>query len=131
MTSSTASDAALAVAHALSRASEEAIGSDLVAVILHGSLASGDFAARASDIDLLVVTRRPLADDVKSSVVNTVMSVARGAWLDYRVVASSAALRPALVPTLDLAVGIHPDAPHGWEIERGPTGEPDLLFEFA
>ncbi|MEM7226727.1 MAG: nucleotidyltransferase domain-containing protein [Pseudomonadota bacterium] len=38
----------------------QALGGDLVGVYLHGSLASGGFDPARSDIDILVVARRPL-----------------------------------------------------------------------
>jgi streptomycin 3"-adenylyltransferase len=40
----------------------DTIGDALIAVILHGSLATGCFNERRSDVDLLVVTRRPIED---------------------------------------------------------------------
>ena len=40
----------------------DTIGDELVAVILHGSLATGCFNERRSDVDLLVVTRGPIED---------------------------------------------------------------------
>lgn len=40
----------------------DTIGDELVSVILHGSLATGCFNERRSDVDLIVVTRRPIED---------------------------------------------------------------------
>jgi predicted nucleotidyltransferase len=131
MTSANARESALETAHDLSRGSQREIGSNVVAVILHGSLVSGDFVANKSDIDLLVIVHRPLADQQKSSLASTVTSLARGRWVDYRVVTSDVALRPLPLPKLDFYVGMHPSVPHGVEVEHGPLGEPDLLFEFA
>jgi hypothetical protein len=40
----------------------DTLGDELLAVILHGSLATGCFNERRSDVDLLVVTRGPIED---------------------------------------------------------------------
>src|SRR5437868_3442955 len=56
---------ALRTADALSRETQGLVGSELEALILHGSLTSGDFVVDQSDIDLLAVVRRPLANDAK------------------------------------------------------------------
>ena len=47
-----------ALAERFAGASREILGGDLVGVYLHGSLAMGCFNAKASDIDLIVVTGR-------------------------------------------------------------------------
>jgi aminoglycoside adenylyltransferase-like protein len=109
------------------------IGSNLVAVILHGSLVAADFVAGRSDVDLLVIVRSSLTDEQRRSLADAVTELARPrrAWVDYRVVTSEQALRPSRAPTLDFYVGMHPDLPGGVEIEHTPTGEPDLLFEYA
>lgn len=46
----------------------EALGDALVGIYLHGSLALGCFNPRCSDLDLLVVTRRPLADRERAAL---------------------------------------------------------------
>jgi streptomycin 3"-adenylyltransferase len=109
------------------------IGSNLVAVILHGSLVAADFVADQSDVDLLLIVRSSLTDEQRRSLADAVTEVARPrrAWVDYRVVTSEQAVRPLRTPTLDFYVGMHPDLPGGVEIEHTPTGEPDLLFEYA
>jgi hypothetical protein len=122
---------ALETADELARASQKAIGSNLVAVILHGSLVSGDFVSDSSDIDLLVIVERPLAHAPKLSLESAVTSVAHDQWVDYRVVTADVALHPPRLPTLDFSVGVHPGLPDGVEIEHAPLREPDLLFEFA
>jgi hypothetical protein len=124
---------ALETADDLLHESQRVIGSNLVAVILHGSLVSADFVADRSDVDLLLIVRSPLADKQRRSLADAVTQVAqqRRAWVDYRVVTSEQARRPPPTPTLDFYVGMHPDLPEGIEIEHTPIGEPDLLFEFA
>ena len=131
MASANARASALETADELAHASEQLVGSNLVAVILHGSLVSGDFVADKSDIDLLVIVQRPLADKQKRSLENAVMSLARGLSVDYRVVTADVALYPPRLPALDFSVGMHPGVPFGVEVEHAPIREPDLLFEFA
>jgi hypothetical protein len=116
----------------LLRESQDVIGSDLVAVILHGSLVSHDFVANKSDIDVLVIAAAPLADEQKERLGDAVMLVGqrRRVWVDYRLVTAEAARHPRPVPTLDFYVGMHPGHADA-EITHGPVGEPDLLFEFA
>jgi hypothetical protein len=128
-----AEQSALDTADELLRQSEDVIGSNVVAVILHGSLVSKDFVANKSDIDLLVIVGDRLADEDKRMLGDGVTWIAqrRRAWVDYRVVTSAAAVQPVRMPTLDFYVGVHPDLRMGVEIVHGPAGEPDLLFEFA
>lgn len=124
---------ALEVAGELSRESRRALGANLVAVILHGSLASGDFVPTESDIDVLVVIHQPLSHEHKRVLGDSVALVARRnrAWMDFRVVTADVAERPQRVPMLDFSVGVHAGLPAGIEVEQGPAPEPDLLFEFA
>jgi hypothetical protein len=46
-----------------------ALGANLVGIYLHGSLALGCFTPERSDIDVLVVTERPLSDEQRTNVV--------------------------------------------------------------
>ena len=128
-----AARSALETADDLLHESQRVIGSNLVAVILHGSVVSADFVADRSDVDLLLIVRSPLAGKQRRSLADAVTKLARQrrAWVDYRVVTSEQASRPPPAPTLDFYVGMHPDFPGGVEIEHSPTREPDLLFEFA
>jgi hypothetical protein len=125
-----ARESALAIADDLLRASQREVGSNLIAVMLHGSLVSGDFVVDRSDIDLLVIVHGPLTAQQKSSLETTVTSLAHHRWLDYRVVTSESARQPSRSPMLDFYVGTHPDLPDGIEVNRDPMAEPDLLFEF-
>ncbi len=53
------------------------LGSDLIGVYLHGSLAMGCFNPRGSDLDLLVVTRRRMTADVWKRVAELCVRYAR------------------------------------------------------
>jgi hypothetical protein len=117
----------------LSRLSHDELGGNLVAVILHGSLVSGDFTPGRSDIDLLLIVRHPIAPEQRDNLAGAVTRLARqrSAWVDYRIVTAAEARRPQRLPTLDFSVGAHPDLPDGVEIADTPMAEPDLLFEFS
>jgi hypothetical protein len=54
------------------------LGPDLVALYLHGSLATGDFDARDGDIDLLAVTRTGVDEALRDSVGRAVEQLATG-----------------------------------------------------
>ena len=131
MASESERESALETANLWSRESQRVLGANLVAVILYGSLVSGDFVANKSDIDLLVIVDRPLADEQKRSLESAVTSLARGRRIDYRVVTSDVALHPPRMPTCDFYIVVHPGLPERVEIERAPIGEPVLLFKFA
>jgi streptomycin 3"-adenylyltransferase len=51
----------------------DALGDNLVGIYLHGSLALGCFNPKRSDIDVLVVTGHPLADEERSRVAHTLL----------------------------------------------------------
>jgi hypothetical protein len=124
---------ALELANGLVGVTQHIVGTGVVAQVLHGSLASGDFAPNKSDVDLLVIVREPLDDAQKSRLGDavTVLAQRRGVWLDYRVVTSHTALHAQPAPMLDFSVGIHAGVAARVEIVRGPVAEPDLLYEFA
>jgi predicted nucleotidyltransferase len=109
------------------------LGENALAIILHGSLATGDFIPATSDIDLLVVVGLPLPDSLTAELIDTVVALAqrRGVRLDLRVVTVATARAPDRQPRMELAIGLHPTVPGGVEIAREPVAEPDLLFEFS
>lgn len=53
------------------------LGANLVGVYLHGSLAMGCFNPARSDVDLLVVSERPLPRDTKLGLVQTLLARSR------------------------------------------------------
>jgi predicted nucleotidyltransferase len=124
---------ALGVVDELSAVCRSILAEALVAVVLHGSLATGDFVASRSDVDLLVITEDHLTNLQRTGLANAVAAVAerRDVWTDVRVVTREAARRPAREPSMELYVGRHRDVPGGIEIEHGPSVEADLLFEFS
>jgi hypothetical protein len=124
---------ALAIADELSSEARRVLGSNVLGVILHGSLASGDFVPGQSDIDILVVVHVPVPDAQQQRLSARVVAIARRrrAWIDLRVVTAEEAGHPQRPPALELSVGAHPSLPTGVEVVQGPVDEPDLLFEFA
>jgi hypothetical protein len=121
------------IADELVAESRRVLGANLVAAILHGSLASDDFVANRSDIDLLVIVLRSLSEERKRVLKDTVIPLAqrRHVRIDYRVVTAETAQQRQRMPMVDLAVGMHPGLPKGVEVEDGPAPEPDLWFEFS
>ena len=93
-------------------------------VIVHGSLALGDYTPDKSDLDLLV-----LSDTATDGLVEAVQAE----WkhdptnLDLRVVAYDVAAAPTRTPRMRLYVGVHNGQ---WEVERD-IDEPDLVVEFS
>ena len=53
--------------------SKEILGDNLVGVYLHGSSVMGCFNPQKSDIDLIVVVKRPLSDEVKRAYLDMVV----------------------------------------------------------
>lgn len=93
-------------------------------VIVHGSLALGDFTPGKSDLDLLV-----LSDASTEGLVDAV----EAEWerhpvnLDFRVVSYGVAAAPSRSPRMRLYVGVHNGR---WEVYQ-EADEPDLVVEFS
>jgi len=100
-----------------------------LAVILHGSLVTGDFVPGRSDVDLLFVVEHALTDDQTGRLLDALREADhRGLPLDLRVVTRAAAASPTMSPPMEFYLGRHPGEPD--EIEMRSTGEPDLVVEF-
>ena len=93
-------------------------------VIVHGSLALGDYIPDKSDFDLLVLSDKATDDLVEAL---------QAEWkhdptaFDLRLVAYEVAAAPTRTPRMRLYVGVHNGQ---WEIERD-IAEPDLVVEFS
>ncbi|MET7418799.1 nucleotidyltransferase domain-containing protein [Dactylosporangium sp. NPDC005555] len=84
----------------------DVVRDSLRAVILHGSLATGDFLAGRSDIDLLVVVtdlRHDRARLLERLVLEADLGDAAG--IDLHVVTAAVAARPERAPPVELHVG--------------------------
>jgi hypothetical protein len=93
---------------------EAALGAELLGFYLCGSLASGDFDPRTSDIDFLGVTRGPLVPDSLATLAEAhrLLYAGRNAWLQE--------LEGSYIPTRDIRRHV-PGALHP-RLERG-SGE--------
>ena len=122
---------ALGFARRVTAISRRELGEELRSVILHGSLVFDDYRPGHSDVDLLVIVKRPLDDAQIARLADIVVAeqTAAPARLDLRVVTEAAAANPSEAPPMELYVrlGSSPSP----EIERRRPGEPDLLAEFS
>lgn len=122
---------ATAFAEELVSCCADALGDRVVAVILHGSLALGDFRPARSDIDLLIVVERPLADG-EISALREAVDPLRGeapSRVDLRVVTRATAASPTPAPAMEAHVALRPGRPAA--VEMRVAGEPDLVVEFS
>ena len=112
----------------------ESLGVDLVGLYVHGSLALGCFNAARSDVDVIALTARALADDERFAVVDLFLRVsARPYGAEAHVVAREH-LRPwRYPPPYDLHYSeahrerlLDPDA----VLARPQDGDPDLALHY-
>ena len=103
-----------------------ALDSPPASVILHGSLALGDYRPGLSDVDLLVVIEAPLGETEAEALTVLVSGLPYDA--DLRVVTSASAAAPTRAPAMELYVGQH--FGDCLEVERCKD-EPDLVAEFS
>lgn len=109
----------------------DALGDDLLGVYVHGSLALGCFNEARSDVDVVVVTARPLTDDERFAVADLFLRIsARPYGLEAHVVMTDQ-LRPwRYPPPYDFHYGeshrerlaLDPEV----AVERPTEGDPDL-----
>jgi predicted nucleotidyltransferase len=120
-----------AFAEQLANRCANALGDQVVAVILHGSLTLGDFMPGRSDIDLLVVVERPLAGAEIGALQQTIESLQGEApcRVDLRVVTREAASSPTPAPAMEAYIALQPGQPAA--VETRVAGEPDLVVEFS
>ncbi len=101
----------------------------VVGIILHGSLASGEYIPGTSDVDLLGVVASPLSGGEKGWFKELAGDVA-ARWpgpVDLRFVLEAVAAAPPRVPVLEAYAEIRPLACQvGFGVE-----EPDLVTEFS
>jgi hypothetical protein len=95
------------------------------AIIVHGSLALGDFSEEESDIDLLVLSDASTHGLVEALEAEWSRNPVK---FDLRVVSYSAAARPTRTPRMRLYVAWH--GTDGLEVKED-TEEPDLVVDFS
>jgi predicted nucleotidyltransferase len=102
-------------------------------IVLHGSLALGDYTPGHSDVDLLVIVARPLADGEITAVTDAIAADAREApaRAELRVVTREVAATPTPTRLLEVAIEIRASGDPAFHVERGPRAERDLVIEFS
>jgi len=122
---------ALAFAERLAAIYSRVLGEIVASLIVHGSLALGDYTRRHSDIDLLGVVDRPLLYSEIESLTRAVAAQQADAPApaDLRVVTRAAAAAPAQAPPMELYLRLDGSAPP--QVESRHPGEPDLVLEFS
>ena len=106
------------------------LGDDVVGLYLHGSAAFGDYNPTRSDLDVLVVTRRPLTDEQRSGVCLQLGERALpvpAATLELSVVTHHACLHPVAAPAYEL----HVNTRDGRCADGRGRNDPDLVLHFA
>jgi predicted nucleotidyltransferase len=116
----------MAFAEQLASACADVLGDAIVAVILHGSLARGDFVPGRSDIDLLVIVAESLSEEQVAAVRSTLEQRAP-ARVDLRIVTRATAAAPTRSPALEAGFVLHPGEEP--ELEARAAEEPDLVVE--
>jgi predicted nucleotidyltransferase len=122
---------AVAFATQLASRCAAALGDQVVAVILHGSLTLGDFRPGRSDIDLLVVVERPLGNEALGALREAVESLQGQVpgRVDLRVVTRAVAATPTPAPAMEASFALRPGRPA--TVETRVAAEPDLAVEFS
>jgi hypothetical protein len=121
----------LAYAQRVAAICARALGEHVRSVILHGSLALGDYIPGRSDIDLLAIVDRPLGRTRAQALTRGLIVEQTGARgrVDFRVATAAVAARPSAAPPMELYVGLEPRAEP--EIISRHPGEPDLAVELS
>ena len=115
----------------LARACEAAVRVPVRSVLLHGSLATGDFVPGVSDVDLLAVVDETLSPPEVDALVAVVSDAdpAPAAGIDLHVLTAAAAATPSPAPARELLVSRHPGA--AIEVETAVAGDADLPAELS
>jgi hypothetical protein len=114
---------------ALARAAAAALGDTVAAVILHGSLALGDYLPGRSDVDLLAVVDDPLDDARVDALTGAMAAEPPPARVDLRVVTRQVAAATAPAPPMEAYLALTPGS--GVQVERRHPGERDPVVELA
>lgn len=107
-------------------------GDSLIAVILHGSVATGEYLPGKSDVDLLVVIESPLSPAEQNALTDLARGI-RESWpsrLDLRIVLKSVALAPTQLPSLEAYVHISQEVDLTEQVQFRVL-EADLVPEFS
>ena len=108
----------------------EVLHADGVGVYLHGSAVLGGFHPDRSDLDVLVVCRRPLSPDQRAGLCRRLDRAALAvpaATLELSVVTAEACRHPVAAPPYELHVNTRDDRC----ADGTGRNDPDLLLHFA
>lgn len=110
-----------------------AVGASTRSVILHGSLASGDFLPGRSDIDLLAVIDGELPDAQAGALEELIRraDIGEASGVDLHVVTADVAGAPTPAPPMRLHIGRYDGSSIGVEVEARVTAAPDLPAELS
>jgi predicted nucleotidyltransferase len=125
--------AALQSAEAVAQASHRALGDSVAGVLLHGSLALGDFVPGRSDIDLLVVVDDPLTHAQLAALGESAGKEGSRAPgpVDLRVVTREVTAAPTPLPPMEAYLRIRGDREPTVRAEGRHPGERDLVVELS
>jgi hypothetical protein len=98
----------LAYAQGIAAICARALGEHVRSVILHGSLAVGDYIPGRSDIDLLAIVDRPLGRARAQALTRGLIAEQAGApgRVDFRVATAAVTARPSAAAPMELYVGL-------------------------
>lgn len=108
------------------------LGSELIGVYLHGSLAMGGFTPGRSDVDVLAVCADPLAAQRSIELGDALAALpvpGSGGDLEFSLVAQSAVRAHSEAPPFEVHVSTH-EEPFVIDGHDRP-GDPDLVIHFA
>lgn len=130
---SSVEEAAVAAAMRLASSCTDVLRTNLVSVVLHGSLTMDDFRPGKSDLDLLLVVERGPTSSEADGLVGAVRAADLGpaGGVDLLVVTRRTAETPADHPARELLVGRWPGSGEELEVEGHDDHVPDLWPELS
>ncbi|NEW37515.1 DUF4111 domain-containing protein [Nocardia cyriacigeorgica] len=120
-------------AEQLARSCADVVGMATRAVILHGSLSTGDFRPRRSDIDLLLISDSELTGEQRAALEVLVRQAEMGAasGVDLHVILADVARIPTPAPPAEFHVGRYDGSSLGVEVQPPVAADPDLPAELS
>lgn len=133
LTGTASAQEALGFAEALAQAASRVLGDAVAGVVLHGSLALGDYLPGLSDIDLLVVVDDPLTPiQLAPLAENGGQERPRvPVHVDLRVVTRQVAAAPTPQPPMEAHLRINKGPEPRVRVDGRHPGERDLVIEFS
>ncbi|WP_280236861.1 aminoglycoside adenylyltransferase domain-containing protein [Nocardia cyriacigeorgica] len=125
--------AARSAAEQLAQSCARIIGPATRSVILHGSLATGDFRPGRSDIDLLLLTDIGPTDEQRAALERSVRQADLGdaSGIDLHLVLADVARTPTPTPPAEFHIGRYDGSSLGVEVQPPIAADPDLPAELS